>query len=130
MMGQYRGVTNYLKSRTPALKFCLKYKKSLNLKSYHEKPYKTRSHGKEAKQNQELYESSHIAKSVLQNPAVCKKPYKSRSCGKEAKQNQELYESSQIAKSVLQNPAVYKKLYKSRSCEKEAKQNQELYESK
>jgi len=60
----------------------LKYKKSLNLKSYREKPYKTRSHGKEAKQNQELY-----------NPAVCKKPYKTRSCRKEATQNQELYES-------------------------------------
>jgi len=50
--GELRGVTNYLKSCTPALKFCLKYKKSLNLKSYRNKPYKTRSHGKEAKQNQ------------------------------------------------------------------------------
>jgi len=58
---------------------------SLNLKSYREKPYKNRSHGKEAKQNLELYESSQInlyyriqlyLRSHIKPGAVGKKPTK------------------------------------------------------
>jgi len=115
-----RGVTNYLKSRTPALKFCFKYKKSLNLKSYREKPYKTRSHGKEAKQNQELYESSQVNlyyRIQRPNPAVFKKSYKTRSCMKVYSYINLCYKIQLYrSRSRIKPGAVGKKPYKIWSC--------------
>jgi len=96
----------------------LEYKKSLNLKSYHEKPYKTRSHGKEAKSCMKVAKLICIAKYLRSHTksVVGKKPHKTRSCMKVYSYVNLCYKIQlHRMRSYIKPGVVGKKPYKSRS---------------